>query len=295
MATSDSPAGAQRRLRLALRRARDAAGLTQSQVGEPLGWSLSKVQRIESGDSRISITDLDSLLRLLGVTEPDRIASLTADAKLARKRGWWDEARYRTHLTPGVLKIAQYEQTANVIRVFQHAFFPGLLQDEKYAEAILQSMLNDLPEETWKIRLEARMRRQEDVWSRTDPLQYLLILDELLLQRVIGNATIMVRQLKVVLDALKRPGLTIRLLPKEEALSVLTGQFNIYSFEDEENAVLYRELSMTDEVVYDAAEVGRYRQRFERMWELSLTREATVNAIEAQYASLRALLSRNRG
>src|SRR4051812_2203499 len=100
MATGDSPASARRRLRLALRRARDAVGLTQGEVADKLHWSLSKVQRIESGDVTISVTDLTALLRLFEVDDADRVEALTTDARLARKRGWWDEAKFRGHLTP---------------------------------------------------------------------------------------------------------------------------------------------------------------------------------------------------
>ncbi len=45
-----------RRLRLALRRLREAKGVTQGQIAEALEWSLSKVNGIESGDVTISNT-----------------------------------------------------------------------------------------------------------------------------------------------------------------------------------------------------------------------------------------------
>src|SRR4051794_10535520 len=101
MATGDSPASARRRLRLALRRARDAAGLTQGEVADKLHWSLSKVQRIESGDVTISVTDVSALLRLFEVHDSGRVEGLAADARLARQKGWWDEAKFRGHLTTG--------------------------------------------------------------------------------------------------------------------------------------------------------------------------------------------------
>jgi transcriptional regulator with XRE-family HTH domain len=48
MAESVSPTVARRRVRLALRDAREKADLTQQQVAEEMEWSLSKVIRIES-------------------------------------------------------------------------------------------------------------------------------------------------------------------------------------------------------------------------------------------------------
>src|SRR2546430_9024966 len=69
MATDDTPAVARRRVRLALRRAREDKRLTQTQVAEAMEWSLSKVMRIESGEVSVSPTDLRALLPLLGVTD----------------------------------------------------------------------------------------------------------------------------------------------------------------------------------------------------------------------------------
>jgi transcriptional regulator with XRE-family HTH domain len=69
MTSPESPAGARRRVRPALREAREAAGLTQSQVAEEMEWSTSKVIRIESGEVSISQYDLRPLLALLGITD----------------------------------------------------------------------------------------------------------------------------------------------------------------------------------------------------------------------------------
>jgi len=57
MAEGDSPTSARRRVRLAIREAREAAKLTQQQVAEEMEWSLSKVFRIESGEVTVSVND----------------------------------------------------------------------------------------------------------------------------------------------------------------------------------------------------------------------------------------------
>ncbi|WP_433212806.1 helix-turn-helix domain-containing protein [Dactylosporangium sp. CS-047395] len=292
MAADDSPAGARRRLRLALRKAREVAGLTQGDVGDALHWSLSKVQRIESGDVTISVTDLAALLRLLEVTDADQVDRMTNDARLARKRGWWDRAPYRDYLTPALSKVVQYELTASEIRVFQFAVFPGLLQDEKYADAIF-TVVEHASAEVRRTKLEIRMRRKEGVWGREEPPRYLVILDEFLLERSFSDPSVAVRQFEVLLTLIRqRPEVIVRLLPKEQARFLLLGAFSIYSFGDEEDAALYREFSITDEIVHDTVEVGKYRLRFEQMWELCLSPAATMDVVEAQYAHFRALLSR---
>lgn len=58
------PAVAGRRLRLALRQAREAKQLTLTEVPELLDWSLPKVNGIESGEVTVSSTDLQALQHL---------------------------------------------------------------------------------------------------------------------------------------------------------------------------------------------------------------------------------------
>src|ERR1700753_3174748 len=98
MAEGDSPTIARLRVRIAIREAREAAGLTQAQVAESMEWSHSKVIRIENGDNTISINDLRTLLGLLQVSDKALIGSLLADARTARsrvrsKRVWWEQPR----------------------------------------------------------------------------------------------------------------------------------------------------------------------------------------------------------
>src|SRR5918993_950856 len=98
MAEVVSPTVARRRVRLALREAREAAGRTQLEVAEEMEWSLSKVIRIENGDVSISPNDLRPLLAYLGFRDRAQINSLVADAKIARTRqhvSWWQGPEFK--------------------------------------------------------------------------------------------------------------------------------------------------------------------------------------------------------
>src|SRR5687767_8614515 len=83
---TESPTVARRQLRQAIRGARDAQALTQGQVAQALEWSLSKVNRIESGDVTVSNTDLRALLAHLGITDASKINQLVALGRVARRR-----------------------------------------------------------------------------------------------------------------------------------------------------------------------------------------------------------------
>ena len=89
-----------RRLRTELRNARFKTGLTQEQVAKAMVWSLSKMIRIETAQTGISVNDLKALLSLYGITDKDRRAELVDLAKDARRAPWW---RAYTEFAPPAL------------------------------------------------------------------------------------------------------------------------------------------------------------------------------------------------
>src|SRR3954471_709174 len=112
MAEEVSPTVARRRLRLALREAREKAKLTQQEVAEQMEWSLSKVIRIESGDVSIAPNDLRPLLAYLGVKDRTLVNELLAFAKIARTRqhaAWYQKPGMKEHLTGPMLRLIEYE------------------------------------------------------------------------------------------------------------------------------------------------------------------------------------------
>ena len=69
-------AALRRRLRVELRRARLAWGLTQKDIAERLDWSPSKIIRIESGSVSITVTDLRALLAEYGIEDTKVVEDL---------------------------------------------------------------------------------------------------------------------------------------------------------------------------------------------------------------------------
>ena len=149
MAEVNSPTVARRRVRLALREARESAGLTQQQVAEEMEWSLSKVIRIENGDVSISPNDLRPLLAFLGVKDRALINALIADAKVARTRQrveWYQKAEFR-ELGDPLLRFIEYEAVATAIRTFSIRYLYGPLQLPEYSMALTGSFEDQIPAE----------------------------------------------------------------------------------------------------------------------------------------------------
>ncbi len=76
-----------RRLGAALRRLRDATGMTLETVAEELHWSTSKISRIERAAIAVKPTDVRTLLGVLEVVS-DEVETLVNLASEDRQPGW---------------------------------------------------------------------------------------------------------------------------------------------------------------------------------------------------------------
>src|SRR5918999_5340522 len=103
-----------RRIRSELRKAREAAGMTQRDVAVAMDWSQSKLIRIESGGVNISTNDLRALLAHYRL-EPHRIDALVDIARAAREAAreptpW---KLYKDVASPAYIAFLAYESAAS--------------------------------------------------------------------------------------------------------------------------------------------------------------------------------------
>jgi transcriptional regulator with XRE-family HTH domain len=291
MTSPESPAGARRRVRLALREARERLGYTQAQVAEEMEWSSSKVIRIESGEVTISPNDLRPLLAYLKFSDKAEIDRLIQDARNSRRRQmWWDEPTVRAHLTPPSRQLIQYEHEATAIRYFTSFIIPGTLQTPAYARATLNGHIGELAEADIEVRLQTRKRRRTELFARRDFPQILLLLDESVLKRRAGDARTTGEQLlDLVRIARERAEILVRVLPYiADAPLPMFGQYDILTLPSDkgEDAVLYRESYLTDELVEDPWNVSRHREIFDKYWEASMPESESTELIAESAAEL---------
>ncbi|MEV6300423.1 helix-turn-helix transcriptional regulator [Actinoplanes sp. NPDC051861] len=272
----DFPAVSRRRVRRALRAEREAAGWSQGEVARRLEWSLSKMQRIETGEVTVSGTDLRALLDLYGVTDPDRVAALMEDSRIARRERYWVPGEFREYLPPGLVQLVQYESVATAIRAYQPHLVPGLLQTTDVAKAVLDWWAGEtaeagdgvrvLDETATEARRSARLWRQRLVLGREDPPEYSVLLDESVIQRVIGGPGLMADQLDHLATVGGNSNVRIRLIPADsDGIIGMAGPFTIIEL-GSGDAVLYRENDTRDSLSEDADRVAVHQKRFERSW-----------------------------
>lgn len=290
MTTLHSPTAGRRRLRHALRHARDVVGLTQEQVAEAMDWSLSKVIRIETGSVSVSTSDLRQLLQLYGVDDRHQIGELVELARIGRRKPWW--TRYRDAVPPPYLSFVGLEDEAVAIRCFSPQGMPGLLQTEEFAHALVDASLT--PDEiesgaqVWPLRrpadaadrVDMRMIRQREVLGRDVPPELIAVLDEAVLRREIGGAAVLRRQLLHLVGLGSSPHLTIRVLPFTAHLVNILSPFVILEFSDPHDTdVVFAESSFEQTVIDDPTGVGMYRHVFSTVEAASLPEDASLELI----------------
>ena len=276
------PTVARRRLRMALRAAREAANFTQEQAAELLEWSLSKVIRIEAGTVGISSTDLRATLQLYNVTNAAEIQRLLALARVARQRDWL--APYKEHLPSAYAAYIGLEREASALYFYQPLVIPGIMQTEAYATAVIPSTAPTVPpEEKRLISKRVRFERQRNLLTTADGPLIDAVLDESVLHRVFGGPAIMREQLLHLSQLGLSPNVTLRVLPFDAGINTVSGPFVVLEFPDQADTdAVYLESAVATSHVLDRADgITKHRQVFDRLSAAAMSPAASLDYITA--------------
>nr|MDT0658446.1 helix-turn-helix transcriptional regulator [Micromonospora sp. DSM 115978] len=271
MSTAYGPTVGRRKLRWAIRRAREAAGLTQEQVAQAMDWSLSKLIRIESGYVSISTNDVKALLSHYRVSDPGEVAELVQLARVSRQRTWWSQ--YRDSLPAAYYSYIGLEAEASALYFYQSVGMPGLLQTEAYARAVVKSAIPDLDDAAEaRASVELRMRRQREVFARSDPPTIEVVLDEATLHRQTGGRAVIREQLLHLADLAGTGRITIQVLPFTSTTYTPLGQFVIVRFAGSgDSDAVYLESTGVEDVLDQPEAVGAHLKTFEALRRAALS------------------------
>ncbi|SNR91113.1 Helix-turn-helix domain-containing protein [Streptosporangium subroseum] len=181
-----------------LRRYRQEAGLTQGKLAKRTGFALGTISMAETGRRRPTDDFVRRCDKALGV-----------EGALIRIKEMMDNVA--AQLPAWFRPWAEIEQAAESLRTWQPLLVPGLLQTADYA----RSIFNGGPRasvESVERHVAARLDRQL-ILEREDPPMLWVVLDEGILNRLIGTKTIMAGQLDHLLEMAERPYVTIQILP----------------------------------------------------------------------------------
>jgi transcriptional regulator with XRE-family HTH domain len=273
-----SPTVRGRKVASELRRLRERAGLTIEQAADQLGegWSRFKVARIEQAKTKPTIAGITAMLDLYG--DGGTREALLKLAKDAWRRGWWTD--YGDVFQGSYVAL---EDDAARIDEWSPQVIPGLLQTDEYAREVIRAGRPG-DEASVQRRVMARMTRKA-LLGRTDPPapELTAILDEAALRRPIGGRDVMRAQLHALLDAGRRPNVTIRVLPFDVGTHAgLDGPFIVLGFPEEiAPDVAYVGTRIGDGYAESAEIVRRLKVDFENLQAAALSPEGSTEFIVA--------------
>jgi transcriptional regulator with XRE-family HTH domain len=223
-----SPSIRRRQLSAELRRLRERAGLNGDEAAERLGWSASKISRIELHRTEVKATDLRRLLDLYGVGDSRR-QELLALARESSRSGWLEAVT--AAFPPEYAAYLYAEAEAREVWNWEPQVVPGLLQTADYARAVMhgwQSMFS-LPPGNTDRRVEARVVRQQ-VLNRDPPLELSAVLDESVLHRRFGDSRVMRQQLEKLIEISQMPNIRLQVFPLSSDDPIAAGPFSVMKF-----------------------------------------------------------------
>ncbi|MDH6215339.1 helix-turn-helix domain-containing protein [Streptomyces pseudovenezuelae] len=194
-----------------LRRYREAAGLTQRQLGDIVNYTGSLVGQIETA-------------RKLPTREfSERVdAALGTGGALSRLV----ELVLRSQLPAWFQQVAELEVRATEICSFHTHLIHGLLQTKSYARAVLGVLDSTNLDDRTAVRLA-----RQSIFEKETPPVYWLVLSEAALHQEIGGPEVMRVQLAHLLSFEHNSRINIQILPFSAGVHAgLQGSFDIFRF-----------------------------------------------------------------
>ena len=262
-----------------LRRLRESREITTEQAAEAIRGSHSKISRMEHGRVGFKDRDVADLLTMYGVTDPGDRESLLSLAREAGNPGWWHD--FGDLLPHWFEPYISLEAAASVIRNYEVQFVPGLLQSPSYAREVIQLGYPSISPDELSRRVELRMGRKR-LLSRPAAPRLWAALDEAVLRRPMGDASVMREQVEHLLEMTGHPNVTLQIVPfNVGGHSAAGGPFSILRFaEPELSDVVYLEQLTSALYIDKPAEVDRYLEVMERLCVQAETAADSIRLLE---------------
>jgi transcriptional regulator with XRE-family HTH domain len=262
------PGGAPTVLRMVLGKRlqdlREQAGISLEEAGRALDVTHATVRRMEKAEVGLKIPYVEKLLVTYGITFPEEISGFLALAREANRPGWWHS--FRDVLPDWFSAFVSLEGEAAVIRAYEPAYVPGLLQTADYARATLRAGLpHAAPAEIDRL-LTLRTERQALVTRQDAPLLW-VVMDETVLRRPIGGRRVMREQMGRLMEATELPNVRLQIMPFAAGPHpAMYGPFHIFRFQLQEIPDIAYAESLVGGVYFDERDdVSAFLEALDRM------------------------------
>ncbi|MFE2516168.1 helix-turn-helix domain-containing protein [Streptomyces mirabilis] len=248
-----------------LRHARENAGLSQDELGQPLFVSGSFIGQLEAGTRRMHLEYARQIDEILG-----------ANGFFERNCKALAKSRYPDHFA----EAAEAEAIATAIREYAALLIPGLLQTEGYARAVFRAYQPTATEDVIDELVAARLERARLLADPTTPLLW-AVLDEAVLRRKVGGVQVMADALRHVAKLARRHRIIVQVLPFDaEAHASMTGALTLLDFEEAPPLAFIEGPSM-GRLEDDPATVTRHQLTYDLLRASALAPQESLALIES--------------
>ncbi len=251
----------------ALADARRTAGFTQTQAGNALNWSQSKIQKIESAAQRVIDQDVDRLLNLYKADEETRraISELRTPAAPGAPAGTTPSRQF--------LELKELERRPDCVEVLaaHREGLPVPLQCDPYILDQYELAGGELD----RTRILEERNTRRTIFSRENPPHYRVVLSESSLLRVPGGSVTRQEQAKYLLTSIDDyPHLSVRILPFEAQIAHMTTDLTLLRFASSA-PIAYVPIWHYGKLFKEKADIAEFEAYWTTLNEASLSEEAS--------------------
>ncbi|MFI2228071.1 MULTISPECIES: helix-turn-helix domain-containing protein [Streptomyces] len=267
-----APTARQSRFGAELRKLRERAGLSATEVGRLLGVRQAQISNMEAARFGVSPERIRTLAHHYSCTDT-RLIDALVDMAARRERGWWEE--YRDILPAALLDLAELDHHGMALRTGHTSHIPGLLQVPEHAREIFRNTVPAYTAPEIEHRVSHRIKRQS-ILHRDAPAPYRAVIHEAALRMQFGGAAVQKRQLRHLLDMSEYEHITLRVIPYAAGAYPGAGQAIYYVHGPVPQLDTVQLDQSHGPVLIDAeAELDVYRHVLDRMEAIALPEAAT--------------------
>ncbi|MFD5712137.1 helix-turn-helix domain-containing protein [Streptomyces pharetrae] len=255
----------------ALRALRQASGKEAKAVARGALMSPSKLSKIENAKLAPSATDVERILIAIGVS-PEIKAEYTEAARSAGTETTEWRLLKRVGVHKGQQEVKALEAQMSLLRMFQPALVPGLLQTPEYIRAVLQR--HDLSDDTLARTISGRLERQAILYDGSKSLRF--VITEPVLRWRIVPPPMMAAQLDRIVSVSRLSHVDIRVVP----LSIQQHDMANHSFAIRDNRMVTVETVHAEVLVTDPRDVEIYVKKFNGFSRVALSGDDMRSLVE---------------
>ncbi|QRP45790.1 helix-turn-helix transcriptional regulator [Amycolatopsis sp. FDAARGOS 1241] len=243
-----------------LRRLRVRANLTAADLSKRVGFSPSKISRMESGARGVTEIDATLFAANCGASRKEvlHLVGLVHEAD--------DGYRLRPHeeqLSDELPSLIVAETGSSEIIQFEPLVIPGILQIEEYARAIFR-WAADFDDAAIEVRVQARLARQS-LLRRKDSPYFTFYIHEEVLRAPVANRAIMHEQVLHLLLASSLDRCVVRVVPKAACPNGVLGTgFRVMRYNGQ-RPIIYTENQTSNLFLEKPEDIEEYRKVLARV------------------------------